>query len=87
MIIKVILDYFGYEFDNTMLILDAVLLILVLMTRDYRLILVYFLIVILTVILEYFFRQCQVLSNPALTDENIKLMDPLILRKNIRLEV
>lgn len=89
MILKTILGYFFDANPHLSLVLDIILTILILNTRNIKLILFYFTLVILNVILELYIRQISILSESKLTAQNIERLEnqDFELHSNVRLAI
>lgn len=89
MILKVILTYCCGTSSEFASVLDLVLGLIVLYTREIKLILFYLVILIIALISELFFRQMTLLEEYELTAQNIEKLagQNLELHSNIRLAI
>jgi len=89
MLIKTILaDLFEVN-PHVGLVLDLVLALTIINTRDIKLILLYFTILIISVIVEMLFKQMTLLSQSELTAQNIERLanQNFELKSNVRLAI
>jgi len=89
MLLKTILGNFFDVNPHLALVLDLVLALVIMNTRETKLILLYFTVLIINIIIELLFRQMSVLSEYELTAQNIEKLADLEfeLRSNVRLAI